>query len=132
INSGLAQRAIVGGSDSLAKFTVNGFNSLGILSDLPCAPFDLNRKGLNLGEGAAFLVLEKQEDINDKKIYAELTGFGNTNDAFHPSSLSPEGEGPYLAMKTAIESAKIKSSDIGYINAHGTGTENNDFVESVA
>jgi 3-oxoacyl-(acyl-carrier-protein) synthase len=132
ISRGVAHRAIVGGSDSLAKFTVNGFNSLGILSDSPCAPFDLNRKGLNLGEGAAFFVLEKYEDAKDKRNYAELTGFGNTNDAYHPSSLSPEGEGPYLAMKTAIESANIKPEDVGYINAHGTGTENNDLVESIA
>jgi len=132
IKSGLANRVIVGGADSLAKFTVNGFNALRILSDEACTPFDQNRKGLNLGEGAAFLVLEKEADVADKKIYAEVSGYGNANDAYHPSSLSPEGDGPYLAMKNALDSAGLKPVDIDFINAHGTGTENNDEVESRA
>ena len=84
INNGFAKRAIVGGTDSLAKFTINGFNSLGILSSTMCKPFDADRSGLNLGEGAAFLVLEKEEDAKGKKIYAEVSGWGNTNDAYHP------------------------------------------------
>jgi 3-oxoacyl-(acyl-carrier-protein) synthase len=132
MQAGLADRAIVGGVDSLAKFTINGFNSLRILSSEACAPFDENRKGLNLGEAAAFLVLEKEEYISDKKVYAELTGYGNANDAYHPSSLSPDGDGPYLAMQAALETASLKPEAIGYINAHGTGTENNDEVESRA
>jgi 3-oxoacyl-(acyl-carrier-protein) synthase len=132
IKNGLANRVIVGGADSLAKFTVNGFNALRILSDEPCAPFDQNRKGLNLGEGAAFLVLEKEADATGKKIYAEVSGYGNANDAYHPSSLSPEGDGPYLAMKNALDNAGLKPADIDFINAHGTGTENNDEVESRA
>jgi 3-oxoacyl-(acyl-carrier-protein) synthase len=132
IKNGLAQRAIVGGVDSLAKYTVNGFNALHILSQEKCAPFDKDRSGLNLGEGAAFLVLEKEEDIANKKVYAELTGYCNSNDAFHPSSLSANGDGPYLAMKGALASANLQSEQIGFINAHGTGTENNDAVESIA
>lgn len=132
IGQGLAKRAIVGGVDSLAKFTINGFNALMILADETCKPFDKNRKGLNLGEGAAFLVLETEEAAKDKKIYAELTGYANTNDAFHASALSEEGEGPYLSMKKALELAKLAPADIDYINAHGTGTENNDEVESRA
>ncbi|HVM88371.1 MAG TPA: beta-ketoacyl-[acyl-carrier-protein] synthase family protein [Puia sp.] len=132
IHHGLAKRAIVGGCDSLAKFTVNGFNALHILSDEPCRPFDENRKGLNLGEGAAFLVLEREEDITNKHVYAELSGYCNSNDAFHPSSLSENGDGPFLAMKGALESAKLSNGEIDYINAHGTGTENNDEVESRA
>ncbi|MDP4129802.1 MAG: beta-ketoacyl-[acyl-carrier-protein] synthase family protein [Bacteroidota bacterium] len=132
IRQGFARRAIVGGADSLAKFTINGFNALNILSYGLCAPFDRDRRGLNLGEGAAFLVLEKEEDVNGKKIYAELSGYGNSNDAFHPSSISLEGEGPYLSMKEALERAKLNAGDIGYINAHGTGTENNDETESVS
>ena len=132
IKNGLANRVVVGGADSLAKFTVNGFNALRILSDEPCAPFDQNRKGLNLGEGAAFLVLEKETDAAGKKIYAEVSGYGNANDAYHPSSLSPEGDGPYLAMKNALDNAGLKPADIDFINAHGTGTENNDEVESRA
>ena len=132
MHHGFAKRAIVGGCDSLAKFTINGFNALHILSDEPCRPFDEKRKGLNLGEGAAFLVLEKEEDIANKHVYAELTGYCNSNDAFHPSSLSENGDGPYLAMKGALEVANISADKIDFINAHGTGTENNDEVESRA
>jgi 3-oxoacyl-(acyl-carrier-protein) synthase len=132
LKNGYAKRVIVGGADSLAKFTINGFNALHILSPEICKPFDANRKGLNLGEAAAFLVLEKEEDLNGKKVYAELTGYANTNDAFHASSLSGEGDGPYLAMKQALEIAQLQPAAIDFINAHGTGTENNDEVESIA
>jgi 3-oxoacyl-(acyl-carrier-protein) synthase len=120
IRQGLAKRAIVGGADGLAKFTINGFNALRILSPEACAPFDQNRKGLNLGEGAAFLVLEEESLASGKKHYAELTGFCKT------------GEGPFLAMKGALASAGLDPQDIGFINAHGTGTENNDEAESHA
>jgi len=132
IKSGRAKRAIVGGVDCLAKFTINGFNALHILSSEICTPFDEQRKGLNLGEGAAFLVLEKEEDAKDKNIYAVVSGYCNSNDSFHPSSLSDEGDGPYLSMKGALESANLSASDISFINAHGTATENNDLVESKA
>ncbi len=132
IRHGFAKRAIVGGAESLAKFTINGFNALNILSSKPCTPFDRDRTGLNLGEGAAFLVLEREEDTNGKKAFAYLTGFGNKNDAYHPSSNSPEGIGPYLAMKEALENSRLNASDISHINAHGTGTENNDETESKA
>ncbi len=132
ISHGFARRAIVGGADSLAKFTINGFNALNILSSKPCAPFDRDRNGLNLGEGAAFLVLEKEEDIKGKKTYATLSGFGNKNDAYHPSSNSPEGLGPFLSMQEALENSGLNSDEISYINAHGTGTENNDETESRA
>jgi 3-oxoacyl-(acyl-carrier-protein) synthase len=132
VQHGFAKRAIVGGADSLAKFTINGFNALRILSDETCRPFDKDRKGLNLGEGAAYLVLEKEEDATGKKIYASVAGYGNANDAFHPSSLSAEGAGPVAAMQEALEKANLSANEIGFINAHGTATENNDEVESVA
>ncbi len=132
IRNGLASRVIAGGVDSLSKFTINGFNSLHLLSTEICTPFDANRKGLNLGEAAAFLILENEEELKGKKLYAELTGYGNSNDAFHPSSLSREGDGPYLAMGGALASAGLDKKEIGFINAHGTGTENNDEVESRA
>lgn len=132
IKNGRAKRAIVGGVDCIAKFTLNGFNSLFILSPDTCTPFDAARKGLNLGEGAAFLILEKEEDCVGKKIYASLAGYANTNDAFHPSSLSENGDGPYLAMSGALRSAQLSPADIDFINAHGTATENNDEVESKA
>lgn len=132
LKNGFAKRAIVGGADCLAKFTVNGFNALRILSDEPCTPFDANRKGLNLGEGAAFLVLEREEDLNGKSVLAWVSGYGNANDAYHPSSLSAEGNGPFMAMRDALKVAGLQPKDIGYINAHGTGTENNDEAESHA
>ena len=132
IKHGLAKRVIVGGTDSLAKFTINGFNSLMILAPQICKPFDNTRNGLNLGEGAAFIILESEKICKNKKLYAELTGYFNSNDAFHPSSLSDDGIGPYLAMKGALDVAKLNSDSIDFINAHGTGTENNDEVESKA
>lgn len=132
MNNGYAKRAIVGGTDSLAKFTINGFNALHILSNEICTPFDEGRKGLNLGEGAAWLILEKEEDIQGRKVYAELTGYFNSNDAYHPSSLSDEGDGPYLSMQGALKLANLTPDKIDFINAHGTGTENNDQVESRA
>lgn len=132
IKNGFAKRAIVGGVDSLAKYTINGFNALHILSPEKCTPFDENRRGLNLGEGAAFLLLEKEEDTAGKKVYAELTGFCNSNDAYHPSSISDEGDGPFLSMQGALNNAKLSAEQVSFINAHGTGTENNDETESRA
>jgi 3-oxoacyl-(acyl-carrier-protein) synthase len=132
IQNGLARRVIVGGVDSLAKFTINGFHALHILSAEVCRPFDQDRQGLNLGEGAAFLVLERSGDRKNKKVYAAFSGYGNSNDAFHPSSLSEQGDGPFLAMKEALDSGGLTPGDIGFINAHGTATENNDLVESRA
>ncbi len=132
IKNGFAKRAIVGGTDSLAKFTINGFNSLNILAPQNCRPFDKERNGLNLGEGAGFIVLEREEDCENKKIYASLTGYANTNDAFHPSSISENGEGPFLAMSKALLLAGLEPEKINYINTHGTGTENNDETESKA
>jgi len=129
IKSGKANRAIVGGTDALAKFTVNGFNALRILSEEPCKPFDENRTGLTLGEGAAYLILESEDVVGDKKIYAEVSGYGNANDAFHASSISDEAIGVIEAISEAIRIAQISPSEIGYINAHGTGTPNNDVTE---
>ncbi|MCH5716339.1 beta-ketoacyl-[acyl-carrier-protein] synthase family protein [Niabella hibiscisoli] len=132
LKNGLAKKVIAGGVDSLSKYTVNGFNALMILADEPCRPFDSERKGLNLGEGAAFLVLEREEDASGKRVYAEVRGYGNSNDAFHPSSTSVEGEGPYLSMKRALEVAGLSPEEINFVNAHGTATENNDETESAA
>lgn len=132
IKSGRANRVIVGGVDSLAKFTINGFNALHILSAKPCTPFDEERTGLNLGEAAAFIVLEKEEDATHKKNYATLSGYSNANDSYHASTLSNEANGPYFAMKAALEAANLLPSQINYVNAHGTSTENNDLIESIA
>jgi 3-oxoacyl-(acyl-carrier-protein) synthase len=132
IRNGFAGTVIAGGTDSLAKFTINGFHSLQILSSAACRPFDRDRSGLNLGEGAAFLVLEGEEALNEKQVYAELTGHCNTNDAFHPSALSLQGDGPFLAMRGALHSARLEAGDIDFINTHGTATENNDEAEGRA
>ncbi|RXR31578.1 beta-ketoacyl-[acyl-carrier-protein] synthase family protein [Flavobacterium piscinae] len=134
IQSGQLDRVIVGGTDALAKFTINGFKTLMILSDTYNTPFDNDRKGLNLGEAAAFLVLESDEIVqkNNKKVLAYVSGFGNANDAFHQTASSENGEGAFLAMQKAFKLADLKPEDINYINAHGTATPNNDLSEGRA
>jgi 3-oxoacyl-[acyl-carrier-protein] synthase-1 len=133
IKSGKIKRAIAGGVDSLTKFTINGFNSLMILDREQCRPFDENRNGLNLGEGAAFLVLESDEAINiDKRVLGEVTGYGNACDAYHQTASSPDGNGAWLSMKQALEISGLNPENIDYINVHGTGTKNNDLSEGVA
>lgn len=128
LRSGEADFVIAGGSEALSKFHLNGFNTLHILDTEVCRPFDVTRVGLNLGEGAAFVVLQK--DKADGKAY--IGGYGNKCDAFHQTASSDDGEGAYLAMCEALESSGIDKSQIDYINAHGTGTPNNDPSESVA
>lgn len=128
LRSGEADLVIAGGSEALSKFHLNGFNTLHILDTEVCRPFDATRVGLNLGEGAAFVVLQK--DKADGKAY--IGGYGNKCDAFHQTASSDDGEGAYLAMREALESSGIDKSQIDYINAHGTGTPNNDPSESVA
>lgn len=134
IQSGQLDRVIVGGTDALAKFTINGFKTLMILSDTYNTPFDNDRKGLNLGEAAAFLVLESDVIVqkNNKKVLAYVSGFGNANDAFHQTASSENGEGAFLAMQKAFKLADLKPEDIDYINAHGTATPNNDLSEGRA
>ncbi|UII27328.1 beta-ketoacyl-[acyl-carrier-protein] synthase family protein [Fulvivirga maritima] len=129
IKSGRANRAIVGGADALAKFTVNGFNSLQILSQEESKPFDEDRVGLNLGEGAAYLILESEELAGDKRVYGEVAGYGNANDAFHPSSISDEAFGVVASISNALQVSGLSPEKIDYINAHGTGTPNNDITE---
>ena len=129
IKAGILDRAVVGGTDSLSAFTINGFSSLMIYSDEHCQPFDDNRKGLNLGEAAAYIVLESEESAKGKEILGFLSGYGNANDAFHQTASSDDGEGAFLAMKTALEIAGLKAEEIDYVNAHGTATPNNDLSE---
>lgn len=130
IKAGILDRAIVGGTDSLSAFTINGFSSLMIYSDEHCQPFDDNRKGLNLGEAAAYIVLESEKSAQGKEVLGFLAGYGNANDAFHQTASSDDGEGAFLAMKTALEIADLKPEEIDYVNAHGTATPNNDYSES--
>ena len=134
IKAGKLDRVIVGGTDALAKFTINGFKSLMILSDSYNTPYDNDRKGLNLGEAAAFLVLESDELVEkeNKKVLARVSGFGNANDAFHQTASSENGEGAFLAMEKAFKTSGLKPEQIDYINVHGTATPNNDLSEGRA
>lgn len=131
---GKLDRVLVGGSDALTRFTINGFRSLMIYDDAWCRPFDESRNGLNLGEGAAFLLLEneKSTQISGNETICYVNGWANAADAYHQTASSPEGTGATLAIRRAIEKSGINISDISYINAHGTGTKNNDLSESVA
>jgi 3-oxoacyl-(acyl-carrier-protein) synthase len=127
-------RVICGGAEALSKFTINGFNALYILDREHCKPFDPRRHGLNLGEGAAYVVLESEAAVKQRGAtpLGEVLGFGNTNDAYHQTASSPEGTGAYWAMHSALTTAGLKPAQIDYINAHGTGTENNDLSEGLA
>lgn len=134
LRNGKADIVVVGGSECITKFHLNGFNSLMILDTKPCRPFDATRAGLNLGEGAAYLVLETEESAKRRGVKAQaiLSGYGNACDAFHQTASSPDGEGAFRAMQEAMELADIQSDKTDYINAHGTGTPNNDLSESQA
>lgn len=131
IRQGLLDAVVVGGTDALCKFTLNGFASLMILDKEPCRPFDESRAGLNLGEGAGYLVLQPEKDCV-RKPYAMLAGYANANDAYHQTASSPDGDGPYLAMQKALVKSGLQRDDIDYINVHGTGTPNNDASEGKA
>lgn len=134
IRNGDLDRVVAGGTESLTKFHLNGFNALKILDKEPCKPFDEKRNGINLGEGAAYLVLESEESVKQsgKAVICELTGWGNSCEAFHQTASSPDGIGAYLAMKKALDLSGLNAAAIDYINAHGTGTENNDISEGRA
>ena len=134
IKNDIADVVIAGGADSLTKFTLNGFNTLMILDKEFCKPFDENRAGLNLGEGAGYLVLVSDKVMRslNRKPYGLLSGYNNSNDAYHQTASSPEGTGSYLAMKGALAKAGLQPGDISYINLHGTGTPNNDSAEGTA
>ncbi len=132
IRNNKAVRMLVGGSDALTRFTLNGFFALEILSPTGCRPFDRERNGLTIGEGAAFLVLESEEVADPARILCEIAGYANANEAFHATASSADGRGAYLAMSEALRNAKLEPADMDYVNAHGTGTEINDLSEGRA
>jgi 3-oxoacyl-[acyl-carrier-protein] synthase-1 len=134
IRHNLLDVVFAGGTDALTRFTLNGFNSLMILDKTPCRPFDASRAGLNLGEGAGFVVLVSDRVVEEENLkpFARVAGFANTNDAFHQTASSPEGRGSFSAMTKALEMASLDRSAIDYINLHGTGTLNNDLSEGTA
>ena len=134
LRTGKAKAALVGGAESLSKFHLNGFNTLMILDQQPCRPFDANRAGLNLGEGAGYMVIEQEEEAiaRGATILGYLSGYANTCDAFHQTASSADGKGAFLAMQGALQMAGLQPNDIDYVNAHGTATPNNDLSESAA
>ena len=134
LKTGRADIVIAGGTECLSKFHLDGFNTLMILDSRPCRPFDKNRQGLNLGEGAAYVVMEMADGAAARQVkpLCRLSGYANRCDAFHQTASSPEGEGAYLAMMAALQDAGLQPVDIDYVNAHGTGTPNNDESEGHA
>jgi 3-oxoacyl-(acyl-carrier-protein) synthase len=134
IKNNILDVVIAGGTDALTRFTLNGFNTLMILDNQYCQPFDANRRGLNLGEGAGYITLvsERVAATLPKQLYCTLSGYCNANDAYHQTASSPDGTGSYLAMEGALKISGLKPEDIGYINLHGTGTQNNDNSEGTA
>ncbi|MEE3327824.1 MAG: beta-ketoacyl synthase N-terminal-like domain-containing protein [Myxococcota bacterium] len=126
LEADLVDAVLVGGADSLCQTTLRGFRALGLLSDQPSRPFSQERRGINIGEGAAFLLMERTGHG------PRLLGAGESTDAHHMTSPDPEGRGACTAMETAIRDAGVSKSDVGYINAHGTGTPSNDAVEAKA
>lgn len=131
IRSGRLDTVIAGGTDALCRFTLNGFNSLKILDKELCRPYDNSRAGLNLGEGAGYIVLQNEKALR-REPYCCLTGYANTNDAFHQTGSSPEGNGAFRAMSEAVTMAGITPDEVSYVNVHGTGTPLNDLSESRA
>ncbi len=134
IRHNILDRVLVGGTDSMTKYTLNGFNALKILDSDHCKPFDNDRQGLNLGEGAAFLLLESEESLKERngEPIGIVQGYGNANDAYHQTASSPDGAGAYEAMRIALKQAAMTTEDIQYINVHGTATPVNDLSEGTA
>jgi 3-oxoacyl-[acyl-carrier-protein] synthase II len=134
VADGVVDVALAGGADALTRICFMGFNALRLLDPAPCRPFDRDRRGMSIGEGAAFAVLENAERARARgaRVYAELAGYGMTTDAFHVTSPQPDGEGMVRAMRAALVRAAVPARLVGYVNAHGTATPQNDRIEARA
>lgn len=134
IKKGIADFVITGGSESLAETTFAGFNSLRVVDEAPCRPFDKDRKGISLGESAAIFVVEEAGYVkrSGRSAYAQIAGYGLSCDAHHITSPAPDGRGIAHAISSALKNSGTAPSEIGYINAHGTGTIANDLAETNA
>jgi 3-oxoacyl-[acyl-carrier-protein] synthase II len=134
IESGVTPVALAGGVDAMTRICFMGFNALKLLDPEPCRPFARERRGMSLGEGAGFVVLEDGDHARARgaRGYAELLSYGLTTDAWHMTAPHPDGEGGLRAMGEALERAGVAAGAVGYVNAHGTGTPQNDRVEAVA
>ena len=132
IRTGRLDAALAGGSDALARLTFSGFNALRLMDPEPCRPFDRGRAGMNIGEGAAILVLEDMERARRRgaPIYAELAGSGFACEAFHPTAPEPEGRPVTAVVRAALDDARLDPSVVEHVNAHGTATTQNDRAEA--
>jgi 3-oxoacyl-[acyl-carrier-protein] synthase II len=132
IRSGRADVVLVGGTDALARLTYSGFNLLRLMDPAPCRPFDRSRAGMNIGEGAGMLVLERLDRARQRgaRIYAELAGHSTVCEAFHPTAPEPEGKPVAAAVTLALRDAGINTDEVQHINAHGTATPQNDAAEA--
>jgi 3-oxoacyl-(acyl-carrier-protein) synthase len=131
LRNNLCDIAIAGGADGLSRVACHGFSSLMLVSKNPCRPFDATRDGLNLGEGAGILIMERENLARARHagISGWVRGYGSACDAYHPTAPHPEGRGLQQAIRLAVDDAEIALTDISYINAHGTGTQANDMAE---
>ena len=134
VRAGVTPTALVGGVDVLTHVCFMGFNALKLLDPEPCRPFDRDRRGMSIGEGAAFVVLESVEHARarGRRAHGELAGHGTTTDAYHVTAPEPQGEGMVRAMRAALDAAGLSPADVGYVNAHGTATPQNDRIEARA
>jgi 3-oxoacyl-[acyl-carrier-protein] synthase-1 len=128
LNAGVVDAVLVGGADTLCLSVLHGFDSLQLVSESPCRPFDINRDGINLGEAAGFALLAKANTVTQHS-GVRLSGYGESSDAHHMSHPHPEGAGARLAIEQALQQAGLATSDIGYINLHGTASRANDHIE---
>jgi 3-oxoacyl-(acyl-carrier-protein) synthase len=127
IASGRVKRCLIAGVEVLCDLTCEGFRSLQLLSPEPATPFDRERRGINLSEGAAFLCLEA-----GTRGFARVSGYGFSTDAYHMTGPHPEGEGSFRAMKKALEVSGVGAREVDWVHAHGTGSQQNDFAEGLA
>jgi 3-oxoacyl-[acyl-carrier-protein] synthase II len=134
IRNGKQEIVLAGGSEAFSELTYSGFNSLRVVDPEYCKPFDKNRQGLSLGEGAAILILEEYERAvrQGKTFFAEILGYATNSDAFHMTAPHPEGTGMMKVMDHALKYAGIAAEEVDYINAHGTATKANDQAETLA
>jgi 3-oxoacyl-[acyl-carrier-protein] synthase II len=134
LRAGRADWVLAGGADCFSRITFSGFARLGAIARERCQPFDLNRKGMIPGEGAAVLLLERLEKSRARgaRVYAEVAGYGLSCDAHHMTAAHPEGAGAVRAMELALADSRVDRQEVNYISAHGTGTRSNDSMETLA
>jgi 3-oxoacyl-[acyl-carrier-protein] synthase II len=132
IRAGQIDAAVCGASDTLCRLTMSGFDGLRLVDPEPCRPFDVSRKGMNIGEAAAILVLEDMARARRRgaHVYAELLGYGITCEAYHPTSPEPEGKAMAATLRAALTAARVDADAIDHVNCHGTGTLHNDRAEA--